>query len=103
MVGHPDNPRKCVRDTSCTHIDECFAPYIDYGKNLTFDEMSEVNEKIPNFEVAFLIKRVQCLDGQCRCNVDFSFVDEYGCCTDEKPEKVKPCSKAYTFIYLCLI
>ena len=53
MVGHPDNPRKCVRDTSCTHIDECFAPYIDYGKNMTFDEMSEVNKKFKILRLLF--------------------------------------------------
>ena len=55
MVGHPDNPRKCVRDTSCTHIDECFAPYIDYGKNMTFDEMSEVNKKFKILRLLFLL------------------------------------------------
>ena len=54
MVGHPDNPRKCVRDTSCTHIDECFAPYIDYGKNMTFDEMSKVSEKNLKFRGSVL-------------------------------------------------
>ena len=34
-----------------------------------------------------MAKRVQCVDGSCRCTYSFEFIDEYGCCTDDKPEK----------------
>merc|ERR1712130_338226 len=76
MVPHPTDKRRCIlaNDLDCSSFKDCFAPYVEYGKNLTMEEMKE---------------RVMCVDGMCRCTFAFPFVDDYGCCVakPDKPDK----------------
>merc|ERR1712176_1336947 len=67
LVQNPNDIKNCMEpgEGKCEIDAECFRPYLDYGKNMTDEEMAE---------------RVMCVDGECRCTFLYPFIDSYGCC-----------------------